>query len=155
MKVWKMNSDANKYDNFTLYNESDWDKLMSYGFDGKSIKDTWIPFSVEEIEIIRKGDKPSFSGSLPVFSRKAVEVLKKYLDNNAEVLPLSYDKGNYFIINVINVKDCIDIEKSEVKRFKCSGEIMRFIKYAFKPEAINNEHIFKIPELKGHVFVWD
>ncbi len=32
---------------------------------------------------------------------------------------------------------------------------MRFIKYAFKPGSINNEHIVKIPELKGHVFVWD
>ncbi|WP_251862603.1 hypothetical protein [Clostridium sp. Marseille-Q2269] len=119
MKVWELDSDANNYDNFTLCDENDWDKLMAYGFDGKSIKDTWIPFWVEEIEPIRKGDKPSFSGSLPVFSRKAVEVLKRYLDKNVEILPLSYDKGDYSIINVINVKDCIDIEKSEVKRFKC------------------------------------
>ncbi|KYN78011.1 hypothetical protein A0J52_01630 [Clostridium sporogenes] len=98
-------------------------------------------------------DNPSFLGLLRVFSSNAVKVLKKYLENNAEILPISYDKGEYFIINVTNVKDCIDNEKAEVKRFKSSGKIMRFIKYAFEFEVIKNEHIFKIPELKGRVFV--
>ncbi|NFP90974.1 imm11 family protein [Clostridium sporogenes] len=159
MKVWELDSDANNYDNVTLSNESDWDKLMAYGFHGKSIKDTWMPFCVEEIESIRKGDNPGFFGSSPVFSRKAVKVLKKYLDNNTEILPLMYRKKNhfskeeYFVINVINLIDCIDYERAEVKRFKNSDEILRFIKYAFKSEVIKNEHIFKIPELKGRVFV--
>ncbi|EJO5347965.1 MULTISPECIES: imm11 family protein [Clostridium] len=146
MKVWELMSQANDYDNFTLCNESDWDKFMEYQFDGRSIKDTWIPFCVEEIETRRKGDKPSLFGTIPVFSRKAIEVLKKYLDNNAEVLPLSYDKGDYFVINVTNVKDCVDYEKAEVVRFKNSDKIMMFDKYAFKPESIKNEHIFKISE---------
>lgn len=156
MKIWEMNSDANNYDNFTLCNESDWDKLMVYEFDGKCIKDTWIEFCVKEIESIRKGDKPSLFGSIPVFSHRAVEVLKEYLDNGTEILPLRYDKGEYFVINVINVKECIDFEKSEIKRFKSSDKIMRFKKYVFKEEAIKNEHIFKISEFsKGGVFVSD
>ncbi|WP_407712696.1 imm11 family protein [Clostridium sporogenes] len=48
--------------------------------------------------------------------------------------------------NVTNVKDCVDYEKAGVKRFKESDKILRFIKYAFKPESIKNEHIFKISE---------
>lgn len=152
MRIWKMMSQANDYDNFTMCNGTDWTRFIEYRFDGKSMKNTWIPFCVREDEKIRKGDKPSFSGSLPVFSRKAVKVLKKYLDNNTEILPLMYRKKNhfskeeYFVINVTNLVDCIDYERAEVKRFKNSGEILRFIKYAFKPEAIKNVHIFKVPE---------
>ena len=156
MKIWEMNSDANNYDNFTLCNQGDWDKLMEYQFDGNCIKDTWTAFCVKEIESIRKGDKPTLFGSIPVFSYRAVEVLKKYLSNNTEILPITYDKGEYFVINVINLKDCIDFKKAEVKRFKSSGKIMRFIKYAFKEEVIKNESIFKICEFsKGGIFVSD
>lgn len=156
MKIWEMSSDANNYDNFTLCNKSDWDRLLAYGFDGKSIKCTWTVFRVEELESIRKGDMPCLFGSIPVFSFRAVEGLREYLDNSAEILPISYDKGEYFIINVTNVIDCVDYEKAEVKRFKSSGKIMRFIKYAFKHEAIKNEHIFKISEFsKSAVFVSD
>ena len=52
------------------------------------------------------------------------------------------DNGEYDI-NKPNLKDCIDFKKAEVKRFKSSGKIMRFIKYAFKEEVIKNESIFK------------
>ncbi|WP_407712621.1 imm11 family protein [Clostridium botulinum] len=72
------------------------------------------------------------------------------------MVPLSYDKGDYSVINVTNVKDCVDYEKAEVKRFKGSDKIFRFIKYAFKPESIKNEHIFKVCEYsKIFVFVSD
>jgi len=59
---------------------------MAYEFVGKCIKDTWTAFCVKEIESIRKGNKPSLFGSIPVFSYRTVEVLKKYLNNNTEIL---------------------------------------------------------------------
>lgn len=151
-----MSSDANNYDNLTMCNEQDWERFMSYEFDGRGLKEVWVPFHVKEIKERKNSDIPSFSAGAPVLSICAVEKLAPYLNDNVEVLPIHCIKGDYCIINVTNVIDCIDYEKSEVKRFKSSGRIMRFIKYSFKPETIRNEHIFKIADYAGgHVFVSD
>lgn len=156
MNIWKVSADANNYDNLTMCDEKEWDRFMEYQFDGRALKESWKSFEVKEIEEIRRGDLPCLFGAILVFSNKAINVLSDFLNGNAETLPISYDKEDYFIINVTNVKDCIDYDKADVKRFKSSGKIMRFIKYAFIPERVKDEHIFKIDGYsKGCVFVSD
>ena len=45
-----------------------------------------------------------------------------------------------------NTIDCLNYDKSELKRFSSSGRVMKVIKYAFKTNKLANEIIFKLPE---------
>ena len=65
---------------------------------------------------------------------------------NAEILPLDCEDGDFFAINVVNVLDCIDYEKSKYKTFRDGKRIMRFIKYAFCEEKLDGVNLFKIKD---------
>lgn len=59
-------------------------------------------------------------------------------------MPVEYDEP-YYLMNVINMIDALDMEKSEFKRYK-DGRIMYCTKYVFKKDVIGNNIIFKIPQ---------
>lgn len=42
--------------------------------------------------------------------------------------------------------DCLDYDKSEIKRFPSSGRVMRVMKYVFKIEKLMDAIIFKLSE---------
>ena len=75
---------------------------------------------------------PGFLPHLPVFDSAAVNCFKEYLMEDAEILPLSYKYGDFFIINVINTLDCVDYDKSVYERFDNTNRIMSFDKIVFK-----------------------
>ena len=89
---------------------------------------------------------PGLSAHIPVFDKKAVDIMKDYLIGNAENLPIFCEDREFFAINVTNVLDCIDYEASEYKTFRDGVRIMRFVKYAFIEDKIKNVHIFKIKD---------
>ena len=61
-----------------------------------------------------------------------------------------------FVLNVTEIRDCLDREKSKLKLFSNSGRIMRIEKYAFHREMLSNAFIFKIPEeVHAHPYVTD
>ncbi len=68
------------------------------------------------------------------------------LTDNAEILPLDCEDGNFYAINVINVMDCINYEKSQYKTFRDGTRIMRFTKYVFIEKKIEGMNLFKIKD---------
>ncbi|MCX7748253.1 MAG: hypothetical protein N2645_15405 [Clostridia bacterium] len=154
MKIWKFQTDANKFDHFIYKNEDDCSKVLwDYKFEGNRIADRWIPLEVDVFKHKKRSDTPTFS--IPVLSKRAVDVYKDLIGDVVEFLPLKYDKGDYFLVNVLDVVDCIDFDKAEFIPFE-SGRVMMFTKYAFKQDAVQGKHIFKIVELpKTEVFVSD
>lgn len=56
-----------------------------------------------------------------------------------------YEEGEYYLVNVKDVIDCIDYEKLEYTTIP-TGEIFWFDKYAFKEETIKDKNIFKSTE---------
>lgn len=155
MKIWELYADANNYENFGFAYENDLDNYMESDLIGQEFGNEWVPFEVSVIEKRKKGDCPSFTGGDLIFSEKAVKALGDLLKDNVEVLPLLYDKEKYYLINVLQLLDCVDYEKAEVIRFD-SGDIMLFTRYAFKPESVRNINIFKIVDMpKCNVFVSD
>jgi len=153
MKLWHLGADANNYDNLVPVKPEYWHKLE---FDGTSQYNSWEPIAVRVIEDKKDSDNPSLQPGIPVFSEKALRVLGDLIKDSAEVLPLKCRKGKYYAINVVDVLDCINYDNSEVKRFISSGRIMRFIKYAFKPECVIGKYIFKIiDEPESRPFVSD
>ncbi|OPH60462.1 hypothetical protein BC351_18410 [Paenibacillus ferrarius] len=151
MKILKLSYDVENYEGFEVAN-GDWsivDKI-----DGKPLIQEWSPIELKLFDEPQKlrSDIPYFVGA-PVFSKKAVELLGSLINNSVEILPIKFDREEYYIINVVNLLNCIDFEKSEVVKFR-SGRIMKFKKYEFIADVVSNEHIFKIAEMPQHsVFV--
>ena len=148
LKIWKLDADVNNFDNITVVNEEDWDILDKC--EGSSVIKCWNPLNLEYIENKKKGDCPGLTSRLPILSKAALDILKPLILDSVEILPVSLNGGEFYGINVIQVLDCIDYEKSQVKKFPNSERIMRFIKYSFKKDCVNNAHIFKIKDELGN-----
>jgi hypothetical protein len=145
LKIWKLGFDGN-YENVS-YKDDKYFEYVDKNFRGEKMADSW---TLLEIETYYKGKKAK-SGekadvlnfdSIPVFTKRAVDVFKDELQENAEILPLKHDEYCCFAINVIRVLDCLDEKQSDIQRLT-TGIIFRIKKYVFKKE-IEYPPIFKI-----------
>lgn len=82
----------------------------------------------------------------PLLKPNALEVLYPYLKNYVQFLETTTEFGNVYLMNVFNINDCVDYNECDIVRFPSSGRIMRFDKYAFFTERINEVEIFKITD---------
>lgn len=102
------------------------------------------------------GDVIPVDVSAVVVNQCCFEVIKPLVLKAAQILPAKWEAQKLFVLNVTNVIDCLDHEKSKVKRFAGSGRIMRVEEYAFYREMLKNASIFKIPEeAHTHPYVTD
>lgn len=157
MKIWKLSFELDKYDN--LKPKPWWNGEQIKSFDGRGQYGNWSVTEIERLEP-EKGlplsNAPGFFSHIPVFDEKAVIVLKRFIDGNAEILPLKSDEGAFYAINVTNVLDGINYDKSQYKTYPNSNKIMRFIQYSFIKDKVLNQDLFKfIQELLKNVFVSD
>ena len=89
--------------------------------------------------------------STGIINEKAYKILYPYLKNHSQIFRLKNENKIFYVINVIDVIDCLDYEKSELKLFPSSGRVMRVIKYAFRTEKLKNATIFKLPEFPNGI----
>ena len=66
-----------------------------------------------------------------------------------EMLPLSSKDGDYSVVNILTVLDCVDYVNSRYVSLKARAtdrypRILRFEKCSLLPEAIHGHHIFRI-----------
>lgn len=142
MKIWLIKLEVDKYNSFNGY---DVKEKLSVNFYGNNISDKWVAPSITAYYKKRKiADISSFSNGAPLFNEKTIDVLEEFLKDKAELLPVYHEKSKYYVVNIINVIDALDYEKSEFERFD-TGAIMYCTKYSFKPEIVENQHLFKIP----------
>lgn len=140
MKVFKLCANADDYNFFELVNKNDWN---FEDFNGTSIIKSWKPFKIKRS---RGKDIP-----LEIFlqlhllhymlNSKSKDIFECIFKDKVELLPVEYDEP-YYMINVINMLDALDMDKSEYKRLS-SGRIFLCSKYVFKEEVIGNNAIFK------------
>ena len=155
MKIWQLNFEVDLYDNLVPVPKLSVEELQT--FDGRSHLSHWSPLHLARMEP-EKGlplsDAPGFV--FPVFSHRALDCLKPLIEPNIEILPLDFDGGNYFGINVTTVLDAVDYEKSIYKTFRDGKRIMSFKKYSFIPSVVDGVPIFKITDEKvRYAFVSD
>ena len=75
--------------------------------------------------------------------------------DSVEFLPAFYQHITLYALNVVEVIDCLDHQKSEFEYFP-DGGIRRIKKYQLKSDLLHNKHIFKIPErIMGTTYVSD
>lgn len=161
--VWRIVPASNMYRSLSQVDfPGNYLELLEAFKSGGPIDDLWVPLSVHLFEDAGEeakplGDFPSlFAGVPPVFSKRAIKVLNPLIGDSIEVLPLVGLEGNFSVINVIDVIDCLDRQRSEYVRFENSEKIMYIEHYVFQEDCVENKHIFRIPEeIVSAVFVSD
>ena len=172
MRIYKVTSDFNKYDvcginieacrkAFNLKHLDDWD--IYFSLDGSPQTKNWWPRVMERLHGGKRklGDYiDDLRGGAIILENAAIEKLKPVM-SNIEILPLKCSFGDYWAINVIDVLECIDYEKSEFillsdDLIEGRPRIMHFTKYVFNKERIEEYNVFKIvDEPKSAIFVSD
>lgn len=156
MRIWQLHFEVDKYDNLIPVKGFSADEIQS--FDGRRKKETWKPLPVKRMEPQKKlelGDAPGFT--IPVFSKKALEVLYPMIQNSVEILELQLSEEEFYGINVISVLDVIDYSKSQYRTFSDGKRIMAFQKYVFRmsEELVKNDMFKIIDERRRRAFVSD
>lgn len=158
MKVFVLKPDANRYQGLLPSDRSNSHEVFQR-FNGTPLAPSWAPWKVEVArpegyEHLPMGDFPVMALHVPVFSERAVALLRPLLIGNGELLPLSCDEGSYFAYNVTTLLDALDVEKSSIIRFS-DGRIMNISAYEFFADKVTSP-IFKIPQVPlMDVFVTD
>jgi hypothetical protein len=116
----------------------------------------------EEIEFRKIRDKATHQiGDFPVapcqiISDNFKQVIEEYVDGLVEFFPIrikTKEEQKYYIMNVVNICDCLDKEKSEAKYFSDNIRIMRMIEYAFKPMDEKDSRIFRLKGSEKNVYI--
>ncbi|PEO88119.1 hypothetical protein CN571_15570 [Bacillus pseudomycoides] len=149
MKIWELKSSFDDYESFQLLNLEEDSKKYFEGKIDSAVKasDSWAEIRIKCVEEGKQSDFPHFWGEVgtPMVSKKAKKFLESMLGDNVEFLPLIRNVTGevYYIINVLNAIDAIDYEKAILKKLR-SGLIIDFKKYAFLPNVLKNQTIFKV-----------
>jgi hypothetical protein len=109
----------------------------------------------EDVET--QSDFPSLSNfwRIPVMTEHAWDSLRPLIGYCCEALPIVHPSGEpFFIIDVMDTVDCLDGDRSEVKRFT-DGGIMRVVRYSLRKETAQGKHIFKLPGHSGGELIVD
>ena len=144
--------------NYRTYEPTPKGGYKSYIFDGVPVKernfDRIYPSKYKD-EIDKPiGDVFSVEVSSFILNEKCYKILYPYIKNEAQIFKVKCENDNLYVVNITNIIDCLDYDKSEIKRFPSSGRVMRVIKYVFKIEKLRNTTIFKLPEFpKGISYV--
>jgi hypothetical protein len=158
MKIWRLTYDSTHCDTLCLINPQE-GRYFTENFHGVPLPTHLFSLNIQIETYKERGwcDCSGFGGGVPVLSEGAVNVLWDLMEGKVEKLPLHHERGTYFAINVINVKDAIDFEKAIVTRdHKYPDVVKEIATYAFIPEKIIGEHIFKTPQFRGtRVYVSD
>jgi len=148
VNIYRLQSDPQYYALVEVNAEQVLDELRR--LNGAPVGKSWSPIKVEWNDEDPGGlydsDFPYFATHIPVFSKRAIDVLATLIEPAGEILPLSCDQGEYCAFNVTTLFDVLDLHESEVVRFS-SGKIMRVINYVLRNEGIVDSPIFKILQI--------
>lgn len=156
MRIWQLTVANN---GVLVEPVNEWSVEEENSFDGRLKARGWIPQRIKRADSSTKPllDAPIFLYSgIILLSGEAISVLAAYLRDSCELLPVICDEGDFSIVNVTAVLDCIDYERAVFEKSGTSGRVLWFDRYAFLPDKIGNHDIFKISEFpRSRIFVTD
>ncbi|MEN8435553.1 hypothetical protein NX821_002769 [Clostridium septicum] len=144
MKIWKIDKNVNDFAGFFLKNKCEMEMIEEKFYKGNFINE-WSTIEIVGHNMDRPlGDCSHLwsGGNHLLVSEKAKEILSERYKEHIQFLPMIYNGTIYYIDNILNIFECIDYEKSELKIL--SGKyIVDVNKYVFK-DNVKKVPIFKI-----------
>lgn len=115
-------------------------------FNGDSVLGLWTPFEVVTIYKRKYRDIPLYSSGMPVISKRVREIIEPFVANEVEFLPLVHDELELYMMNITNILDCVDYDRSEVRL--SVGKMAGFEHIVFDFSKIPSEtYLFKVREI--------
>lgn len=115
--------------------------------------ETWIPLRV--LGRVRPfNDFPCLALSYPVFSQRAIDVLRDILEPNGELLPLDTNIGSYFLYNCMTVADIIDFKQSKLSYIN-KHTVSEIYNLEIHPDKLIGLTIFQMKNHPGTCFIAD
>jgi hypothetical protein len=111
-----------------------------------------LPVGIESLGT-KRGDFLTVIAYSFACNKGAWKVLEPLIGDSVELLPLECSEGEFNLLKVINIIDCLDYSKADVFRFQETGRVLHVRKYAFKEDLIRDRHFFAIPEKKYGILV--
>ena len=78
-----------------------------------------------------------------LFNQKAKDCLEGVFGDYVEFVPAKYQDDIYYIVNVLNIIDGLNYEKSEFEKLD-DGRPYSINKFSLRPNIVNNISIFKL-----------
>lgn len=122
----------------------------------KRLSDAWDPVSVNVLSYNPRGLKKKLihadfltsTFSSLCLTQNAYEKLKDFIEPYGELLPLKCEEENLWVLNVTNIIDAIDFERS-IPYPDCETgnyDYPNFYRFAFKQDIIKNAPVFRLPQ---------
>jgi hypothetical protein len=159
MRWYPYDTDVNRFDAVHLVMKGK-ERVLDLHFESRSVARTWKPVTVEGFDDNPgvEGDFPSLNdfSEIPIFSQRAWDALHPLIGYCCEALPIRHpSRKPYYIINVMEIIDCLDEERSELTRNDVTGRVNDVIRYAFKTKLLEGKRIFKTPLKSGAGLFFD
>jgi hypothetical protein len=130
-------------------------RFLNFGkYQNTEEKCEWIPLPVG-IESLgtKRGDFLAVIACSFACNKKAWELLEPLIGNDVKLLPLACSDGEFNILKVTNIIDCLEHSKIDALRSEETGRILHIRTHVFKEDMIKNQHFFAIPEKKFGILV--
>ena len=135
MRIWKMTEDCDN----ELLDVAKENGVITNINQGSSLAEFWEEIDLKKHSEGESADIYSIASDLTylVLNKHAAEVLSDLLVDKVELLPVFYNNEKYYIINVLNILECIDLKNSIADKY--GG----FDKVEFIEDKVTRQHIFK------------
>lgn len=129
------------------------DLADKYLAEGKSILDIWKPLIVLKKEQCNDSDFFDINDlGVTLVNNRTAKWLESFLNpKDYELLPLLNDEEPLFVFNVIRSVDVLDKNNSEYTILP-NGLVVDYEGLVFDPYLVENELIFRIPQLPYNIF---
>jgi hypothetical protein len=122
------------------------DSVFNRLYEHRPLRAEWPRVEVQlDRSAPRDGDFPSLTLAAPVFSEHALGILRPLLGAKTEILPLICGSRNFYLINVLDVIDCLDHSRAVVD-YDEDRSPHHVVSYAFHEDSLSGRHLFKVPE---------
>lgn len=145
---------SNPHSEFISYLDRQNTKLIPR-FNGKPIGDRWIKNLPVRLAWSEDNDGSELGSHFPFLlddgilacSGKAWDCLKLLIGEHVEALELDCQDGQFFALNVLTIKECLNYEESQLTYWADGyGGIQSVQRLVFRSGCSDNAPIFKIPE---------
>ena len=99
------------HDNEWLYQDFDGKDQTKLSWEPVRLSDVWTPQFAKGA--VRPFVDYTRVSRIPVFSKRAVSVLRRFLEPAGELLPLKTKKGEYFVYNILMKSTALDMSRSQ------------------------------------------
>jgi hypothetical protein len=90
----------------------------------------------------------------PVFSERAVEALREFLEPNGELLPLVSSVGKYYLYNCLNIADILDLDRCTNMYWDDDGQhVYDYDRIEVVQTKVTELSVFRIKYLMDPCFV--